>query len=262
MRVGARLVDLPHDVPHRRKEGRELHRHRNLQNPLELGRDVPQLMLDGRARHVEIGDDLIHVDLEAVRPGLLQQMGDPEPRLGRRAVQRGDHRDLDGALHLPQMLQVVGRTIRILARRGEMRQRIGKRGVQGVPVVDLPRRGEGDLFLEERVEHNGRTSGVLEPPHGIEVGAERGGAGNERMAEAQAHVSGRRAHVRPPCGQVLPGRRAWAVPPWFSHAAAGLSPPRRCSGAGIVQLLAEIRCRFAGTTVALGVRVSVRRSVS
>ena len=56
-------------------------------------------------------------------------------------------------------------------------------GIVAHHPADPSRLRLGNLFLEERVEDDGRGAGVLEPPHTVEVRAERRSACHERVAQ-------------------------------------------------------------------------------
>jgi len=47
--------------------------------------------------------------------------------------------------------------------------------------MDTAASGGGNLLLKQRVHDNGCASGILQPPHRIEVIGQRGCANNKRM---------------------------------------------------------------------------------
>jgi hypothetical protein len=73
-------------------------------------------------------------------------------------------------------------------RAGKIADHLGEARIGRVHMGDSPLAGQADLLLEQRMQHDGRAPGILEPLHGIEVIAEWRRACDERMREAQSEV--------------------------------------------------------------------------
>ena len=126
-------------------------------------------MLDLRSRLIEVGDDLVHVQLERVGACLLDQLGELQPGFRGRAVERADHRNLDGGFHTTNVFQILVRAERVrlgLRKVGHDRRELA---IQAVHVTDSAGFFLGDLLLEQRVEHDGAAAAVLEPADGIQM---------------------------------------------------------------------------------------------
>jgi len=136
---------------------------------------------------------VIQMQLERVGAGILKQSGVLEPAARRRSVERRHHRHADGALHAPQVLEVFVRPDRHPDRRLEA-PRLGERIGVGVDVLDRVELFAGDLFLEQRAQHEHRRAGVLERAHQIEIVAERAGADDERMRQPHPEIGGAEIH--------------------------------------------------------------------
>ena len=72
----------------------------------------------------------------------------------------------------------------------EVGERLGGRVGGDLDVVDEAVALAGDLLLEQRVQHDRRGAGVLEPLHRVERVGERRGARHERVGETKAEIGG------------------------------------------------------------------------
>jgi len=70
-------------------------------------------VLDGDARHGEIGDDLVEVQFQGVSARLFDNAGELQPPFGRRAVERSDDGYLDRLFHATQVQGIFLRSLRI-----------------------------------------------------------------------------------------------------------------------------------------------------
>jgi hypothetical protein len=209
--VGARPIELASDIAKCREERREFDGDRDVQLALEIPRNLTKSMFDGEGRLVGVGDHLVHVQLECVGAGLLDQFGKSQPRFGGRPVQGRDHRNLDGALDLAHVLEILVRTERVLLRFGEIREDGRKLAIERVQMMNPPGRRLGDLLLEQRVKDNGGAPRVLEPPDGVQVIGERRGAGHEWIRQCETEIRCReinRWHRVRPLASRLRRRRA------------------------------------------------------
>ncbi len=118
-----------------------------------------------------------------------------QPAPQARAVQRCDHRNLDHLLDPVQLLQVLVGAQRVVVPIREERKRLRERLPVAVQVVIRRRPFQGQLLLEQRVHHDRRGAGVLEPAHRVQVVHQRRGAGHQRMREAQAEIHGAEVHL-------------------------------------------------------------------
>jgi hypothetical protein len=109
-------------------------------------------------------------------------------------VQGRDHRHRHDVLDAPDLLEVgVGPEAELVGA-GQVRRGLGGRVRVDLEVVLGATALARDLLLEERVHHDGGRARVLEAAHGAEIVDHGRGAGQERMGQAQAEITGGEVH--------------------------------------------------------------------
>jgi hypothetical protein len=181
-----------------REERRQLDRHRNPEELFQLGGELDDLMLDGRARHLRVGDHFVQVQLQSIRPRLFNQPRKRQPRFRRRAVERSNHRDADGAPHAGDMLRVSIRSEGIFGARRKLLQRHGAARLVHVVMMDSSLGRHCHLLFEHGGQDDRGGSAVLEALDVIELAAERGSPSHEGMREPESHHRRREIHLALP----------------------------------------------------------------
>ena len=196
-------------------------------------------LLDLGAAHPGVGGDVVDVQLQGVRPGLLDLPGVAHPAPAGDPVEAADDGDAHGGLGPPHVVQVA------LGRQDVVR-RLGEVG-QGLGVALRPRDQDVvqlaalvvDLLLEQRVQHHRPGPGVLHPAQVVQAARERRGRGHQGVGQRQAQVGrGQVGHRGAPSSPARPAGAAGTEPdagaagPPRPCRACPRPAPRRCASAG------------------------------
>ena len=123
-----------------------------------------------------------------MRAGLLDVECCAHPGFPGRAVERRHDRHRDGGLRQPNQLEITVDAQCVLIEGGEVGERRGKARIGRVSMTDFATAAEGDLFLEQRVQDDGRGAGIFESLDGVQCAGERGSADHIGMGEPKAEV--------------------------------------------------------------------------
>ena len=164
-----------------------------LLDPLQ---DVDVPLLDVAARDVRVAGEVVDVQLDRGGAGILHRPGIVDPAAGRDAVEAADHRDVDRGGGALEQAQVAPRAGLVLGGGREVGERLREALGAGVDQPRVLGRLPAQLLLEERVEDDRADAGVGEPPHAVHGLGERGRRRDERVAQREAHVAGRKVHQR------------------------------------------------------------------
>ncbi len=144
----------------------------------------------------EVRDDFVHVELECIGSCLLDRLGELQPGFLRAPIEGGDDGNAHGLLGPMNVLGVLVGPKRVLAGIREVGKHLGELPVVHAESGDTLVLCEGDLFLEQGVQHDRRASSVLEALDPLDAVAERGGAGNEGMGETHPQIRCFSQHAR------------------------------------------------------------------
>ena len=124
-RIGTGTVEMLRQIGDRAKRVPELHRDGDRDVSLHISHEVHVHLLDLASRQLGIGGNVVDVQLERVRAGLLDLPGVGDPAARRDAVEAADDRDAHGCLGPPDVFEVsVGP--KVVARHvREVRERLG-----------------------------------------------------------------------------------------------------------------------------------------
>ena len=166
----------------RRVEGGQLDRQRDAHGAAHRAHHAQQALFDRRRPGRGVGGQIVDVELQRVRPRLLEQTGVGQPAAHVAPVERGDDRHRDGRLDAAQLLQILVRAEREV--RPGAADTTAPRRYDSAGLVDVRRVRQlfvDQLLLEQRVHDDRRRAGVFELPDGVQVVDQRRCAGHERM---------------------------------------------------------------------------------
>ena len=116
--------------------------------------------------NIRVGGHKVHVQLQRISAGFFDQLGVFDPSAAGDAVKTADDGEVYGFLggsdqfKIPICTCVVVGQVRVIGDRFSKRfTAAGEEMVQGQLLVN-------DLFLEQRIEHNGAEPGIL---HGFDI---------------------------------------------------------------------------------------------
>src|SRR6202022_1213860 len=141
---------------------------------------LQRTLLDARPREPLVGGHVIDVELQRVSARLLDQTRVFDPPSGRDAIQTGNDGNTRPCLGTPQMLEVFIRRQPEVVRLGVVAGRLPVATVGTyvqIAIQDVA--FELDLFLEQRVQDDGRGAGVFHPANGVEI-ARQGRSGRHQ----------------------------------------------------------------------------------
>ena len=201
--VRARLVKPQGHLADRAEVRAQLDRHRHGHRVLDPAQDVDVPLLDLAAGDVRVARYVVDVQLDRRGARVLHRARVAGPAARRHAVDAADDRYVDRRRGALEQAQVAARARFIRAailrrlRLGlgrEVGQGLGEslRAHLGQPRVlfGLP----AQLLLEQGVEHHRADTAVGQPPDAVDGIRERGRGGDERIAQRQSQVAGRKVH--------------------------------------------------------------------
>ena len=157
--------------------------------------DIQVALLHLAPRHVEVGGDVVDVQLDAARAGLLHHARRVHPAFVGDAVETADDGDVDRLRRLLQQLQVLLRPGFVILVIRKVAERLGKAlGSRGDQVLDGGILAF-DLLLEQREHHYRRGSRVLHALDVVELLGQGGGGCDDGVLERQSHVGGAEIHT-------------------------------------------------------------------
>ncbi len=191
-----------------------------------------------RPGDVRVAGQVVDVQLDRGRAGVLHRACVVGPAAGRDAVEAGDHRD---ARPRPRRARAgsgsgVGRGP---PRRsaGSSRAPQGSSRAGGVDEPSVARGLLSQLLLEQREQHDRADAGVRQPPYAVERVGERRGEATSGLRSCKAHVVGREVHqrsLRASAGKAC-AAAAWPSPRRSrqrGRRSAGRAPASRSASAG------------------------------
>ena len=168
-----RVMQPRHERGHRGVEGRELHRHRDVDRVDDRGHHLQLALFDGGPGERGVGGHVVEVQLQCRCSMLRDLVGVVGPSARAYPVEGSEHRHLE---RLGQALQMLEGRVRTLGEHvgvDHERARLGvdvDRGVQQALGGELV----GDqLLLEQRVHHHGSRAGLDERLGILEAVAQR-----------------------------------------------------------------------------------------
>jgi hypothetical protein len=162
------------------KKGRQLHHHRNIHHPAQLGQQGHVAGLHRVAALQRVGGHVVDVEFEGIGADALQLLAQVDPAGGRHPVEAGDHRDIQARLGQAQVFQI--------ALEGALEIAVVGQEAGGLGVVEFAVQQEAlrhgvlgdELLFVQGVQHHRSGAGVLQQQQGIKGLGEGRGRGHQR----------------------------------------------------------------------------------